>query len=254
MSISTRSRTRSSHADDAGPDPEPEAPRAALGLARGALVGGQRRASADVARRRFAASWARRSAVELLGRAVAGVGRGPRRAALGRRARSRAGAPSGGTARTGRVSPPPADRRALVPVDAQPVEPVEDVLLERGGAAGDVGVLEAEHERAAGVAREQEVEQRGARGPDVQGAGRAGRDPDADVGGHAIEVGAPSGHGTCGTAPGRASPGSTRISAAGRRPSVARPRGPSSVSESSDLGAGQDRDRARPGVSARASR
>src|SRR5439155_5453349 len=52
---------------------------------------------------------------------------------------------------------------------------------------------------------------------------------------------------------GSASPGSTWISDAGRRPSVARPRGPSRVSEPSDF------ERARivtgaPGVIARASR
>ena len=62
-----------------------------------------------------------------------------------------------------------------------------------------------------------------------------------------------SGAGTVWNRPGSASPGSTRISAAGRSPSVARPRGPSSVSESSD----SDLDRivtCAPGVRALASR
>ena len=62
-----------------------------------------------------------------------------------------------------------------------------------------------------------------------------------------------AGPGPCGTAPGSAVPGSTRISAAGRSPSVARPRGPSSVSESRDsLRASTVT--AAPGVSALASR
>ncbi len=46
---------------------------------------------------------------------------------------------------------------------------------------------------------------------------------------------------------GSASPGRTRTSAAGRSPRVARPSGPSSVSEFERLGAGEDRDR-RPGL------
>ena len=75
--------------------------------------------------------------------------------------------------------------RSLVPGDAQPVETVEDVLLERRRASGDIRVLEAEDERAAGVAGEQVVEQRRAGGADVEGPGGAGRDADADVGGHA---------------------------------------------------------------------
>ena len=148
----------------------------------------------------------------------------------GRRRVARRGAPSGGMARTGPVSSP-GDAGALVPGDAQPVEPVEDVLLERLRAAGDVRVLEPEHERAAGVAGEQVVEQRRPRGPEVERPGGARRDPDADVGSHAARPGA-RGSGTWWNSAGSASPSRTRMSAAGRSPRVARPRGPSSVSES----------------------
>ena len=42
--------------------------------------------------------------------------------------------------------------RTLVPLDPEPVETLEDVLLEGDGAPGDVRVLEAEDERAAGRA------------------------------------------------------------------------------------------------------
>ena len=48
------------------------------------------------------------------------------------------------------------------------------------GAAGAVGVLDAQDERAAVVAREQVVVERGARVADVQRPGRGRRDPDAD--------------------------------------------------------------------------
>ena len=188
--------------------------------------------------------------VELLGRAEAGIGVVGGQQALGRRRVLREAlhlAVRGVRPRLLATR----DARALVPGDAQPVEAVEDVLLERVGAPGDVRVLEPEHERAAGVAGEQVVEQRGPRGPDVERPGGAGRDAHADVGSHA---GYPASvAGTWWNRPGSASPSRTRMSAAGRSPSVARPRGPSRVSES------RLSDRARtvtcaPGVSARASR
>ena len=59
------------------------------------------------------------------------------------------------------------------------MEPVEDVLLVRERRAGLVGVLEAQDERAAGLAREEVVEERGPRGADVERAGGARRDADA---------------------------------------------------------------------------
>ena len=59
------------------------------------------------------------------------------------------------------------------------MQAVEDVLLVGDRAARLVGVLEAQHERAAGVAGVQVVEQRRPGGPDVERTGRARGDPDA---------------------------------------------------------------------------
>ena len=77
--------------------------------------------------------------------------------------------------------------RPLVPLEAQPVQPVEDVALVLDGRARRVRVLEAQHEGAAHVAGEEVVEERGARGADVQRPGRAGRDAAAD--GHGASPG-----------------------------------------------------------------
>ena len=49
------------------------------------------------------------------------------------------------------------------------------------GAAGDVGVLDAQDVGAADVPREEEVVEAGARRPDVERAGGAGRHPHAGV-------------------------------------------------------------------------
>ena len=127
------------------------------------------------------------------------------------------------------------------------------------GRAGLVGVLEAQDEGPADVAGVEEVEERRAGGPDVERAGRAGRDanarrrtcgdcsalaaarvPGRRAAGPASAPANPSG--TWWKSAGSASPRRTWTSAAGRRPSVARPIGPSSVTASSDCGAGQDRD------------
>ncbi len=70
--------------------------------------------------------------------------------------------------------------RSLVPLEAQPVEPVEDVALVLDGRARRVGVLQAQHEGAAHVAGEEEVVERGAGRPDVQRTRRAGGDATAD--------------------------------------------------------------------------
>ena len=177
-------------ADDAGPDPEAQGAAAALGLAsrRARPASGPRsgRGSAPAASRPPG---------------PCGPPRAPRACSSRDRPRPSASRSAGGgrvvvqaghLAVRARTVPPPPRRhaRALVPGDAQPVEAVEDVLLERRGAAGDVRVLEAQDERAAGVPGEQVVEQRGARGADVEGPGRAGRDADADGGGHGPIVGA----------------------------------------------------------------
>src|SRR5207248_8773903 len=67
----------------------------------------------------------------------------------------------------------PISIRARVPVDAEPAQ----VRHERGGVrlatALGVGVLDAQQETPPAAARQQQVEQRGARVPQVQLAGRA---------------------------------------------------------------------------------
>ena len=231
-------------ADHAGPDAEPDRRGTPLGLAGGAFLRRQGGASPDVARRLLGRLLGLPVGVELLGRAVAviglvggqetfrglGVQRQPEHLAV-RRERT-----------AGRLA---GDLRSLVPVQAEPVQSVEDVLLVGDRTARLVGVLETEDERPADVAREEVVEQGGPRGPDVERPGRARGDADARRGHPRL--------GTWWNRAGSASPGRTRTSAAGRRPRVARPRGPSSVSESSD----SLRARiviAAPGVSARASR
>src|SRR5581483_6596734 len=61
----------------------------------------------------------------------------------------------------------------LVPVDAEPAEAVEDRLQRGRVIAVFVGVVDAQDELAAVLAREQPVEQRRALPADVQVAGRA---------------------------------------------------------------------------------
>src|SRR5262249_23236642 len=58
--------------------------------------------------------------------------------------------------------------RALVPVELEPDERVEDLLHVLAGRPLAVGVLDAQQELALPVARQQPVEQRRARAPDVE--------------------------------------------------------------------------------------
>ncbi len=62
--------------------------------------------------------------------------------------------------------------RPLVPVELQPAQRVEDLLDVLRRRALTIGVLDPQHQLAAGVSREQPVEQRRARAADVQRAGR----------------------------------------------------------------------------------
>ena len=73
-----------------------------------------------------------------------------------------------------------------VPVELQPLEAVEDGL--DGGLGGPlaVGVLDAQDERAAGVAGVKPVEQRRARATDVEVAGGGRREARDDGIGHAL--------------------------------------------------------------------
>ena len=61
---------------------------------------------------------------------------------------------------------------ALVPVEPEPSHAVEDAVDHLGGRALDVGVLDAEDERAAVVPGEEPVEEGGAGAADVEVAGR----------------------------------------------------------------------------------
>ena len=173
--------------DDAGLDPEADRRPTTLGLAGGPLVGGQRRAAADVAGRLLRRLLRLPVGVELLGRAVARVGpvlrdEPRRRLRVERQARHLA------VGAVGAALLAAAGRRALVPLESQPVEVLQDVALERHRGAGLVGVLEAQDEGAADVAGVEVVEERRAGGPDVEGAGGAGRDADAGLG-HGASLG-----------------------------------------------------------------
>jgi hypothetical protein len=75
-----------------------------------------------------------------------------------------------------------ADVRALVPLDTQPAQRVEDLLFRFASRAHLVGVLDAQNELTAVLAGEAEVEQRDIRGADVRVAGGRRRDTGADCG------------------------------------------------------------------------
>ncbi len=62
----------------------------------------------------------------------------------------------------------------LVPVEPEPLEPLEDRARALVGAARLVGVLDAQQELAAEMPDIEPVEERGARAADVEIAGRRG--------------------------------------------------------------------------------
>ena len=74
-----------------------------------------------------------------------------------------------------------ADVRALVPVEAEPVHVAEDDRLVLGRAPLVIGVLDAEDERAARLARPEPVEERRAHAADVEVAGRRGGEAEAGL-------------------------------------------------------------------------
>ncbi len=74
-----------------------------------------------------------------------------------------------------------ADLGALVPGEAEPPQRVEQLVVGLLGVAGRVGVLDAEHERAAVVAGERPVEEGGPHQAHVGVAGRGGTETYADV-------------------------------------------------------------------------
>src|SRR5690606_29679526 len=71
---------------------------------------------------------------------------------------------------------------SFVPLQAQPAQAVVDDVEELLAVALLVGVLDAQDERAAGVAGVEPVEQRGAGAADVKEPGGAGGETDANVG------------------------------------------------------------------------
>ena len=73
-----------------------------------------------------------------------------------------------------------ADLGALVPVEAEPAQAVEQVPVGLLGVPRGVGVLDPEDERAAGVPGVRPVEQGGAHEPDVHHARRRRAEPRAD--------------------------------------------------------------------------
>ena len=70
-----------------------------------------------------------------------------------------------------------AEGDALIPVETQPPQPVDDVIRELGGAAGTVGVVAAQHERSPTGPGEQPVVQRRPGPTDVKETRRRRREP-----------------------------------------------------------------------------
>ena len=112
----------------------------------------------------------------LLGRAEAGVGLVLGQQALDGLACTGRHAPTGGTDRRRRRQTVSATSGPSSHSRPSQCKPVEDVLLEFDAGTGLVGVLEAQHEGATRLAREQVVEQRGPGRADMEWAGGAGRD------------------------------------------------------------------------------
>ena len=171
----------SSKADRSFADPEAQRAAPALGLAGEPLLGRQVRAPPDIARRLPCRLLGLAVRVELLGRAVAGVGEVVGEQTLRGRgvARQALHLTVGRVRAAGRLA---RDFGPLVPGQAQPVQPVEDVLLELERATRDIGVLEAEDEGSTDMPGMEVVEQRRARGADVERAGRARGDADSGDG------------------------------------------------------------------------
>ena len=216
--------------DRAVRDPEAEDGPPPFGFERCALCRGEPRAAAVVARRQALRFEALPFGVEFIRGAVAGVRevrvpecRPPPPRTRSRRAIWRYGP-------CGPRSGPPSGSGPSSQSMPRSVRPWRMSVFERDRAARDIRVLEAKQEGAAHPARVEQVEERRPGGADVERAGGARGDPDAD----GRRDGSHQAPGTWWNSAGSASPGNTRTREAGRSPSVARPKGPSRVSESSD--------------------
>ncbi len=154
---------------------------APLGDERRAIRIGQAQAAPVVARRLVVALLLVAHRLELIGRAVAVVGGAAGQEPIGlARVQLHPLALAVGRVRTDILAA--RHLRPLVPGDAEPVQVVDDVALECLRSAGDVGVLHAQDVGAAHVPREEEVVEAGARRPDVQRPGGAGRHAHANGG------------------------------------------------------------------------
>ena len=153
---------------------EPDGARLAGAIVRRDLVGRETGARAIVPPGPSGALGGLALSLQLLGRAVAVI----RAAAVDQPLRRGAVAidPLRLEIRTERS----ADERPFIPVEAKPSQPVEDAVDHVGRRSLGVRVFDPEHERAAVPAREQPVEERGARAADVQVSRRRRREADAN--------------------------------------------------------------------------
>src|SRR5256885_15105941 len=74
--------------------------------------------------------------------------------------------------------------RAFVPIKPEPLQPFVDCRHAFFDVPRSISIFDAQHEFAAVMAREEPIEQRGARATDVQKAGGRGGETDADFAGH----------------------------------------------------------------------
>ena len=72
---------------------------------------------------------------------------------------------------------------AFIPVEAEPAHALQDAVNHLRGRALEIGVLNAQDERAAMMAGEQPIEQCGAGAAHMQVSGGRGRETDARAGG-----------------------------------------------------------------------
>ncbi len=77
-----------------------------------------------------------------------------------------------------------ADLRSFIPVQTQPAQTLQVGFQRTGGDAGDIRILDAEDERAAGMTGKKPIEHSRAHIADLRAAGRTGGEADPDGSGH----------------------------------------------------------------------